>query len=157
MCSAHHLWFRWHLKMDNTKDTCYSIVMQSCRPFLSPLPLEEQLESPSNTIRLGEVQKLFFDKIGMYYMQAPCSPTLLFRRWSITAFDTVLLEEVVSSNKHGSFLNLVLFSPLTVPCIWPDPHWWPDNQKAKERGSRGEEEIANENPKSKTKIGRFSG
>ena len=36
---------------------CTSIVMQRGRPFLAPLPSEEQLESPSKAkLGLGEVQ-----------------------------------------------------------------------------------------------------
>ena len=60
-------------------------------------------------------------------------------------------------SRDGDALNLVPSSSLAQPCIWPSPHWWPDNQKANERGFRREEEIANENPKPTTKIGEFSG
>ena len=69
----------------------------------------------------------------------------------------IKLVKHLSGGRDGAALNLVLSSPLAQPCIWPSPHWWPDNQKANERGFRREEEIANENPKPTTKIGEFSG
>ena len=49
--------------------------------------------------------------------------------------------------------RLSLSSPLSHPCIWPYPHRWPDEQKAKKR--RESDEIPNE--KSKTEIGQFLG
>ena len=69
----------------------------------------------------------------------------------------ILPVEVVGSWKQDAVPSLVLASPFSQHYIWPSPHWLPDNQKAKERESRGEEEIPNENPKSTTEIGRFSG
>ena len=65
---------------------------------------------------------------------------------------SVLSVEVVSFKKQDALRNLVLSSPLSHPFIWPYSHWWLDNQKTKERGSRGEEDSG-----PTTKIAQFSG
>ena len=75
------------------------------------------------------------------FSSTPSIPSVIF----ITALP------VVSAKKHDAVLNLVLSSPLSQLCIWPSPHWWPDNQKAKERGSREREDSG-----PTTKIGQFS-
>ena len=144
---------------------CQGAILSKCKEASHSIPLShwrKKQNQPSNTIRLGKVWKWYFGDIDVYmhllFDMPPlcrhCSLKTLF--FSVI---TVLLLEVFGLNsKHDPALNLVLLSSnLSQPCIHQFPLWGPDDQKAKEKGSRGRKDSGGEDSRPTTKIGQFSG